>query len=202
MCEGPTWVYPDSIVYNSAGELVFGGPSIIQGNFTFVSTDHNWLTFGYTAFLRVYGHARIDQGSHIDIKLSVREAQDLWTHRDRNVTYLQADVLDFNNSLVSTINPDACTRIAGVSRVDNTNSSGVISQLLVVEFTDFNSYATCKIWWVIPLVIVCALAIISIGIFCYFRGRNKQQEEAGYIPVVDPLHPGDTVDPETQKLIN
>lgn len=115
------------------------------------------------------------------------QARDLWSHRaDRNVSYVQAKSLRYNSTNVRTDASDSCTVISGVVKTINVTSAGKNVQMLIVEFTHFKSFATCRVWWVIPLTIAIVVSIIGISLGCYFYGRNKRAEETAYIPVMVP----------------
>jgi hypothetical protein len=161
------------------------------------------VTFSYNAHLLVTGHAVFDDAAAWKILLKPAEARDLWVHqKDRNVTYVQAAKLLYNSDKVATVSSDACTKITGRTKTSNISNNGITSELLVVEFTDFKSYATCKVWWVIPLVIGIVLSIVGIALFCYLRGRSKQAEELGYVPLTDPDNPPTTSIRSSDDQIN
>lgn len=145
------------------------------------------MTFYYKSFLTVVGDAVFDDATVWSIFMTPTQARDLWIHRaDRNVSYVQANTLRYNDSNVRTDASDSCTVISGVAKTLNVVVAGKHVQMLIVEFIHFKSFATCKVWWVIPLVIGIVVSIIGISLGCYFYGRNKRAEEAGYIPVMAP----------------
>lgn len=184
-CEGSTWVYRGNFSFSGpAGSLVFRGSSLVLGDFFFQAHESNSVTFAYNSFLRVEGSAEFEDEANWRILVTPTEGRDLWRHHaDRNLSYVQAASLKYNSNRVVTTANDACTKIYGIARTVNASTAGIRSQLIVVEFTDFKTFATCKVWWVIPLVFVIVLAIISIALFCYFWGRNKKKELDAYIPV-------------------
>lgn len=145
------------------------------------------MIFSYKSSLQVDGTAVFHDATAWKILLTPSQARDLWIHSsDRHVTYVQATKVTYNSYLVRTSSTDTCTVITGVAKTKNATYGALPVQLLVVEFVDFKSYVTCKIWWVIPLVIGVVLAIIGISLGCYCYGRNKHAEKMGYIPVSAP----------------
>jgi cbb3-type cytochrome oxidase subunit 3 len=179
-------VYHGNFDYSGSAGLVFSGSTYVLGNFTFTSSNANFVTFSYNSYLRIQGTAVFDDAATWKILVTPTEGRDLWRHRtDRNISYVQAYFLKYNAHNVRTVSSDTCTRIFGTVKTVNSTNGHIFSQTMVVEFTDFKTYATCRIWWVIPLVFILVAAIIGIALFCYFRGRNKQAEEEAYIPVTD-----------------
>jgi hypothetical protein len=185
-CEGPNWVYHGDFWYDGPEGLIFDGSSYVLGTFTFIASGTNFVTFKYNSYLRVQGIATFDDAVAWNIFVTPQQARDMWRHRsDRNVSYVQAEELIYNAKTIRLTSSDTCTTITGIAKTVNTTLP-VSSQILVVEFTQLHTYATCHIWWIIPLILVIVAAIIAIALFCYFRGRNKKAEDENYIPVSDP----------------
>lgn len=189
------WEYQGDFNYTGPSSLVFDGQVHVNGSFYYKATSSNPVTFYYRSFLTITGDAVFDDATVWSIYMTPTQARDLWSHRaDRNISYIQANSLRYNATNVRTDASDSCTVISGVVKTLAVQSGGRPVQLLIVEFTTFKSFATCKVWWVIPLVIGIVVSIIGISLGCYFYGRNKRAEEAGYIPVMVP--PNTMIDDE------
>lgn len=182
-------MYHGNFEYSGPDGLIFGGSAYVLGNFTFKSAGKNFITFRMNSYLRVQGNAEFDDQATWKIMVTPQEARDLWRHRsDRNVSFVQAAKLTYNAQNVQTVSSDKCTFIDGKAKTLQQTDNNVTSEILVLEFTQLKSYATCRVWWIIPVVFGVVIAIIAISLFCYFRGRNKKAEKENYIPVSDTEH--------------
>lgn len=168
----------------STTDLTIAGRALIKGNFSFSAIEPFSLVFQYDSFLKVEGIADIGSQTRCRFVLTAQQAKELWSHPSkRSVPYLEAQDLYYNPEYVRVHPIDECSIITGVPRTENgTDPNGNSTKALIVDFVHFKTFATCKVWWVIPLVIVIILAIIGIALICYFYGRNKEKELSGFIP--------------------
>lgn len=182
-------MYHGNFDYAGPDGLIFGGSAYVLGNFSFKSVGKNFVTFRMNSYLRVQGTAEFDDQATWKILVTPEQARDLWRHRsDRNISFIQAAKLTYNARNVQAVPSDSCTIIDGKAKTLNRTENNITSQILVLEFTKLTTYATCRIWWIIPLIFAVVVAIIAISLFCYFKGRNKKAEKENYIPISDTDH--------------